>query len=313
MSDQRPSHIEIPSSGMNGTTVENAKADVEMQDGGASPVRDEHEVNRRRAPNGPFTPLGDPSFKPRGILKNSRSQSGSEQMLTLDPQARPGEHLHWDENNIALTEIERDSVMKIDEPKTPFVHSDPGKDVLDIDDDFSLSSPSARRDSAGPSSASGMDGPTTPNGVNWQATFDPAIVAANTARNAGHPRPPGFPHVAGTDSLTADSDHATMAQALESPPHPPVRRRTSSTGTNSRSASFSLPGQKSGHQMSGHVSPGGEVAEDDEDEPLNPEDNEKHKEFKQKRKGHYSNEAEAMRLAQSLMAQETPEDENDEQ
>ena len=87
--------------------------------------------------------------------------------------------------------------------------------------------------------------------------------------------------------------------------------------------------------MSGHVSPGGEVAEDDEDEPLNPEgnfsqipkilhwhidktltrsvDNEKHKEFKQKRKGHYSNEAEAMRLAQSLMAQETPEDENDEQ
>lgn len=42
-------------------------------------------------------------------------------------------------------------------------------------------------------------------------------------------------------------------------------------------------------------------------------DKEKHKEFKQKRKGHYSNEAEAMRLAQSLMAQESPEDETDEQ
>jgi hypothetical protein len=42
-------------------------------------------------------------------------------------------------------------------------------------------------------------------------------------------------------------------------------------------------------------------------------DKEKHKEFKQKRKGHYSNEAEAMRLAQSLMAQETPEDETDDQ
>mgnify|MGYP006876502511 CR=1 FL=1 len=78
MSDQRPSHIEIPSSGMNGTTVENAKADVEMQDGGASPVRDEHEVNRRRAPNGPFTPLGDPSFKresPHLDLVDTRSSS----------------------------------------------------------------------------------------------------------------------------------------------------------------------------------------------------------------------------------------------
>ena len=61
-----------------------------------------------------------------------------------------------------------------------------------------------------------------------------------------------------------------MAQASNSPPHSPVRRRTSS-GTNSRSASFSLPGQKSGNQLSGHMSPGGEVAEDDDDEPLNPE------------------------------------------
>lgn len=42
-------------------------------------------------------------------------------------------------------------------------------------------------------------------------------------------------------------------------------------------------------------------------------DKEKHEGFKQKRKGHYSNEAEAMRLAQALMAQETPEDEAGEQ
>lgn len=106
----------------------------------------------------------------------------------------------------------------------------------------------------------------------WQATFDPAVVAANTARNAGQPRPPGFPYVAGADPLNAESDEATMAQAPDSPPpHSPMRRRTSSTGTNSRSASFSLPGQKSGHQMTGHVSPGGEVAEDEDDEPLDPE------------------------------------------
>jgi hypothetical protein len=79
---------------------------------------------------------------------------------------------------------------------------------------------------------------------------------------------------------------------------------------------------------------GEEVAEEDDDEPLDPEgkscpwksivvfthqilsrlvDKEKHEGFKQKRKGHYSNEAEAMRLAQALMAQETPEDEAGEQ
>lgn len=29
--------------------------------------------------------------------------------------------LQWDEQNIALTEIQKDSLMKITEPKTPFV------------------------------------------------------------------------------------------------------------------------------------------------------------------------------------------------
>lgn len=63
MSSQRPAHIEIPSSGMNGITATNSEADIDMQDGQTAPAQDDHEVNRRRAPNGPFTPLGDPSFK----------------------------------------------------------------------------------------------------------------------------------------------------------------------------------------------------------------------------------------------------------
>jgi protein phosphatase inhibitor 2 len=29
--------------------------------------------------------------------------------------------LQWDEENLALTEIQKDSLMKITEPKTPFV------------------------------------------------------------------------------------------------------------------------------------------------------------------------------------------------
>ncbi|KAF9034971.1 hypothetical protein BDZ89DRAFT_947212 [Hymenopellis radicata] len=48
--------------------------------------------------------------KPKGILKNA-------------PQGtHPGQHsLQWDEANLALTEIQKDSLMKITEPKTPYV------------------------------------------------------------------------------------------------------------------------------------------------------------------------------------------------
>jgi len=46
--------------------------------------------------------------KPKGILKNA-SGSGNQH------------NLQWDEENLALTEIQKDSLMKITEPKTPFV------------------------------------------------------------------------------------------------------------------------------------------------------------------------------------------------
>lgn len=68
MSAQRPSHIDIPPSGLNGTTVSASDQDapeIEMQDVQGQGGQDEHEINRRRAPNGPFTPLADPSFKRR--------------------------------------------------------------------------------------------------------------------------------------------------------------------------------------------------------------------------------------------------------
>ncbi|KAJ9106379.1 hypothetical protein QFC21_001525 [Naganishia friedmannii] len=320
MSGQRPSHIDIPSTGINGTTVSTEDAEVEMQDvaGQGHDEQSEHEIVRRRLPNGPHTPVLDSDFKPRGILKNSRSQSGSEQMLTEDGQARAAEHLHWDEGNIALTEIERDSVMKIDEPKTPFVHSDAAKG-LEIDDDFSLSSPNGRRGSS--ASAGGMDGTSSPGGIMWQSTFDPAIVAANTALNAGRRRssalPPHLPDpAAATATATATplaNDSAMDTDPISPTPVSPVsvmaRQRTPSIGGISRSASFSLPNQKSGRQVVGnHDNGNGEVEEEDDDEPIDPEDKEKHKEFKQKRKGHYSNEADAMRLAQALMAEEKIDD-----
>lgn len=39
--------------------------------------------------------------------------------------------LQWDEENLALTEIQKDSLMKITEPKTPFVRYNAELDIVE--------------------------------------------------------------------------------------------------------------------------------------------------------------------------------------
>ncbi|KAF8622086.1 hypothetical protein AX15_007230 [Amanita polypyramis BW_CC] len=57
--------------------------------------------------------------KPKGILKNA-------------PHSQSTAHsLQWDEENLALTEIQKDSLMKITEPKTPFVRYNPETDEVE--------------------------------------------------------------------------------------------------------------------------------------------------------------------------------------
>jgi hypothetical protein len=42
--------------------------------------------------------------------------------------------LKWDEENLTITEAQKDSTMKINEPKTPYVHYDHDLDrVIDLD------------------------------------------------------------------------------------------------------------------------------------------------------------------------------------
>ncbi|PHH69937.1 hypothetical protein CDD82_7427 [Ophiocordyceps australis] len=64
----------------------------------------------------------------------SRRQSGQ----NLDSVAESAaQRLKWDEANLYLTEQERTSTMKIDEPKTPYAkHYDPLEDPSDDDDDL---------------------------------------------------------------------------------------------------------------------------------------------------------------------------------
>ncbi|KAJ2221526.1 hypothetical protein IWW45_008844 [Coemansia sp. RSA 485] len=55
--------------------------------------------------------------KPKGILKRR----------TDSPEKST--HLRWDEDNIRITEAQKDSKMKVDEPKTPYIRYDPDLDA----------------------------------------------------------------------------------------------------------------------------------------------------------------------------------------
>ncbi|KAH8094940.1 hypothetical protein BXZ70DRAFT_345284 [Cristinia sonorae] len=59
--------------------------------------------------------------KPKGILKNA------------PPTTSGGQHLQWDEENLALTEAQKDSQMKITEPKTPYVRYNAETDTFEGD------------------------------------------------------------------------------------------------------------------------------------------------------------------------------------
>lgn len=54
-----------------------------------------------------------------------RPSSAAAHQIARDADGR----LKWDEANLYLNENERTATMKIDEPKTPFVHADPSMDV----------------------------------------------------------------------------------------------------------------------------------------------------------------------------------------
>ncbi|KAI9822462.1 MAG: hypothetical protein M1827_000181 [Pycnora praestabilis] len=77
------------------------------------------------------------SSNPRGSV--SRRQSSNAGLTTAEEEDN-NPRLKWDEANLYLTEQEKSSTMKIDEPKTPYAqHYDPGEDdaemrTLDADD-----------------------------------------------------------------------------------------------------------------------------------------------------------------------------------
>ncbi|KAI0313711.1 hypothetical protein OF83DRAFT_1140162 [Amylostereum chailletii] len=95
------------------------------------------------------------SVKPKGILKNAPTPAPT---LPASPApGTPGQHLQWDEENLALTELQKDSQMKITEPKTPYVRYNAELDEIEGDiPAFSLTSDH-------PLTASPVASPTEPS------------------------------------------------------------------------------------------------------------------------------------------------------
>ncbi|PVU90517.1 hypothetical protein BB561_004851 [Smittium simulii] len=84
-----------------------------------------------------------PADSVRGILKNAKTKTIK------------GPQLKWDEENIRITELQKDSKMKVDEPKTPYIHYDITKDpALQDLEELRLSPSNSSRASSRASSVS---------------------------------------------------------------------------------------------------------------------------------------------------------------
>lgn len=250
--------------------------------------------------------------KPKGILKNAAERRPS-QGETLGHDEDAANRLQWDESNLTLHEIEREQQearMKIDEPKTPFVH---GTSLNPVGDDelFDLDGVAPSASSSGSRRGSAAE-----------------QLAANTSANAGRAPGEGL-------GLAVELDAAELAKGVDSTNNSTpfeFQARPTSARSTSRSPSFSLPPKspssrrsssrsvttaaaddqrsdvrQQAHEMDVDEADDGEVEEEDPD----PETQAKHAAFAAKRNQHYGNEAEAMKIAAALAAQDDDDDEDD--
>ncbi|KAI0797015.1 hypothetical protein C8Q75DRAFT_802672 [Abortiporus biennis] len=186
--------------------------------------------------------------KPKGILKNAPPTS----------PGGTGQHLQWDEENLALTEAQKDSQMKITEPKTPYVRYNAETDTFEGD-------------------IPALD----LNGRNSPATSARAISPSSAGATAGEDSGPPSRRTSFSSSGRASSGGRS--------------------GTSSRSTSFNLPNEARDSIRLDGREPGDEIEVDEE---MDEETAAKHAAFVRARGRHYSNEAEAMKMAKKLMESE---------
>ncbi|KAI0751128.1 hypothetical protein C8Q80DRAFT_1155690 [Daedaleopsis nitida] len=201
-------------------------------------------------------PMSRSNSKPKGILKNA-------------PPSTPGgtQHsLQWDEENLALTEAQKDSHMKITEPKTPYVRYNAETDTVESDI---------------PSLDLGVQRTASP--ISPVRSMSPVSSTGATGGGSGPP--------SRRTSFSSTGRSSTPGG------------RTSRSS--SRSTSFNLPNEAREVIRLDGRQPGDEVEFEEE---MDEETAKKHAAFVRARGRHYSNEAEAMKMAKRLMADDEDEE-----
>ncbi|KAI0775898.1 hypothetical protein BD413DRAFT_255444 [Trametes elegans] len=200
-------------------------------------------------------PMSRNNSRPKGILKNA-------------PLTTPGgtQHLQWDEENLALTEAQKDSHMKITEPKTPYVRYNAETDTVESD------IPALELD---------------PNGRVATPPVTPPVRS---------PSPPSETGATAGDGSGPPSRRTSFSSSGGRPSTPGRTSRSSS-----RSTSFNLPNDAREVIRLDGRQPGDEIEVEEE---MDEEAAKKHAEFVRARGRHYSNEAEAMKMAKKLMEEE---------
>jgi protein phosphatase inhibitor 2 len=208
-------------------------------------------------PQLPPLPRSASNPKPKGILKNTPQAPGT------------GGHLQWDEENLALTEIQKDSLMKITEPKTPYVRYNAETDTVEGEiPNLDLNGQYIWTNGSNPTSPVTSPSPTGADGSG------PSSRRTSFSSNGR------------SGSVSGRSGSASGR---------------SGSGASSRSTSFNLPSEARREIRADGRETGEEVELDEE---MDEETAAKHAAFVRARGRHYSNEAEAMKLAAKLLAEE---------
>ncbi|KAJ7126452.1 hypothetical protein C8R43DRAFT_958186 [Mycena crocata] len=228
----------------------------------------------------PPLPRSASNPKPKGILKNTpQVPGGAGGQLAATPMHRSStltllsshSSLQWDEENLALTEIQKDSLMKITEPKTPYVRYDAETDTvegeipnLDLNGQYVWPRPNGSNPTSPVTSQS-------PTGADGSGPSSRRTSFSSTGRSG---------------SVSGRSGSASGR---------------SGSGNSSRSTSFNLPNEARREIRADGRETGEEVELDEE---MDEETAAKHAAFVRARGRHYSNEAEAMKLAAKLLSEE---------
>ncbi|PHH76057.1 hypothetical protein CDD80_1866 [Ophiocordyceps camponoti-rufipedis] len=138
----------------------------------------------------------------------SRRQSAHD----YDDLIEPSQRLKWDEANLYLTEQERTSTMKIDEPKTPYAkHYDPAEDPSDEDEASSSHAAASAAVPDAPASPDTADGsrkrhrPRSEDDIPGLSLGEPEEAVPH---QASPPRGDALPRSSSEKSVHVDDDGA---------------------------------------------------------------------------------------------------------